>query len=235
MKNVIFTFLLVELFLIIAFVLAPDFVMAKTPNYCPPGIPPDTVCLRNPLQFDNPDTNIDSPEELVVAAFKGFAGVIAAVAIAFAVFSGFKLIIASTEEAIETAKKSITWAVGGFIVSLLSFTLISGVAKLLGFEPSKVPLKENILTSPLVLTPGLDKGSFIDVMNFVMQNFLGLLGFASTAMIIYYGYRYLTSAGNEETIEKAKAGLRWAILGLAITLLSYTIIAVVQRYLVYGL
>lgn len=207
--------------------LIPGLVLAQA------ECPADKTCIPNPLAF----INIHSPGDLILSVLRGFSALMGTIAIAFTVFNGFKLVVAGSaspgkDEKINEAKAGLTWAVGGFIVAILSFTIISGVAKILGFEPSLVPTA-NILKSPLAGPE--DPQSFISVMNFVMINFLGLLGFATTLTIIYYGYRYITSAGNEEAITKAKEGLKWAIIGLIVTLLAFTIITIIRQLLVFGL
>lgn len=189
-----------------------------------------TVELVNPLKF--PGMEIKSPGELVVYAFAGFAGLIAAVAIAFTVFNGFKLTIASTEEAIKKAQESLKWSVGGFAVALLAFTIISGTAQFLGFKPSQVGQDE--LVNPIAIPAGeAASRDFMAVINNLMVNFLGIVGFATILMIIYYGYRYLTSAGNEQALEQAKAGLKWSVGGFAVTILAYTIISAIRKLLVF--
>lgn len=207
MKRLVFIFFLLEILLLGALVLGARVASADT-------------TLFNPLAI----RQITTPEELVTKVLIGFAGLMGAIAIAFTVFNGFKLVIASSEETIQTAKKGLTWSVGGFIVSLLTYTIVAGVAKLIGFDASQIGT--DVLQSPL--TGPTDKTSFISVMNYVMIQFLGLVGFATILMIVYYGYRYVTSAGNEEAIEKAKAGLKWSLLGFVITILAYTIINAIQ-------
>lgn len=225
MKHFLGLLLLIELLLLAAFAVTPSFAGAVE-ILCPDGKPPPEgeVCLPNPLR-------VKTPGELVVAAFVGFALILGAVGIAFTVFSGFKLIIASSEESIKSARDSLTWSIGGFAVSLLTYTFIAATAKFLGFDPSLIPLGRDEIGS--VLRGPSDPTDFISVMNFVMLNFLGIIGFATTLMIIYYGFRYLTSAGNEESVEKAKIGLKWSMLGLAITLLAFTIITSVRKYLLF--
>ncbi|OGL68091.1 hypothetical protein A3D58_00785 [Candidatus Uhrbacteria bacterium RIFCSPHIGHO2_02_FULL_46_47] len=52
---------------------------------------------------------------------------------------------------------------------------------------------------------------------------LGFLGIVVLTLIIYGGFLWMTAAGNEETIEKAKKVLRNAIIGLIIILTSFAI------------
>ena len=209
LKKFIFTILFLELLLVLIFVLTPSFAGAQN---CPPG----ATCLK-------PPTEITSVQGLVVTAIQWILGLLATIAIVYTVVAGFRLIIATNEEAVKTAKESLTWAVGGFIVSLLAFTLVAGTAKLLGFiSPS---------STSKTLTPSVGTDDFLTLLKTALQNFLLLLGVATILMIIYHGYRYLTSAGNEEAIEGAKSGLKWAIAGFIVVILSYSIINLVNTYL----
>lgn len=190
------------------------------------------VQLVNPLRFSN--IELTTPGQIVQKGFQGFAAIIALIAIAFVVFSGVKLMVARSEEAVKVARESTTWAVGGFVVALLAFTIISGAANFLNFDPSLIgqdelvnPIRQaengNIFTGPLVAN------DFVSVMNFVMIRFLGLVGFLATANIIFEGYKYLVSQGNEEKVRDAKGGLKWSMLGLAVILLAFTLIASVRQ------
>ena len=60
---------------------------------------------------------------------------------------------------------------------------------------------------------------------------LGLLGFILLLIILYGGYLYMTSGGNEEQIGKAKSIFKNAIIGLAIILSAYSIVWFVMRML----
>ena len=205
-------------------------MIALLPAMALAACPADKVCLENPLAA----IGVNSPGDLVVRAIQLFSAIIGTAAIMFIVFSAFKLVIASNEESIKEARGSITWSVAGFCVAILSFTIVSGAAKLLGFNPGIVSdnLVKDTIDSPL--TGPADPRFFWSMVNFVMVNILGLIGIVTILMIIYYGYRYITSAGNEESVEQAKTGLKWAIIGFVIAILSFTIISGVQKLLFSG-
>ncbi len=57
----------------------------------------------------------------------------------------------------------------------------------------------------------------------IISTLLGLLSIIFVVLILYGGYLYLTSAGAEEKIKKAKQVLVSAIIGLAIIILAYAI------------
>uniref|UniRef100_A0A7C4TPP4 Uncharacterized protein n=1 Tax=candidate division WWE3 bacterium TaxID=2053526 RepID=A0A7C4TPP4_UNCKA len=72
-----------------------------------------------------------------------------------------------------------------------------------------------------MITEGSQVAKFIlRVQNFV----IGLAGFAILAMIIYAGFLYITSGGNEERVGNAKKTLTAAIVGLIIVVCAYAII-----------
>lgn len=58
----------------------------------------------------------------------------------------------------------------------------------------------------------------------VINWFLGLVGLLAVLMLIYGGFRYLTSGGNEESTTKAKNTIIYAIIGIVIVILSYAIV-----------
>lgn len=67
----------------------------------------------------------------------------------------------------------------------------------------------------------------------IIQIFLGFLGFIALVIIIYGGFIWMTSGGNQEKISKAKGILKSAIIGLIIILLSYIIVSFIMN-LVYN-
>jgi len=205
--------------LIILFLLAvPAIALAQT---CPPG----RTCLTNPLGF----LGIVTPEQLIIKATQGFAMIMGTVAVAFLVFSAFKLIIATNEEAIKSSREAITWSVSGFALSILAFTIISGTAALLGFRSVAQDDKLDPCGFLRISQDCAKNRDFTQVVISVMTQILGLVGIVAVMMIIYHGYRYITAAGNEEGIAAAKSGLRWSIIGLIIIMLAFTIIAGLQR------
>ncbi|MDD5110730.1 MAG: hypothetical protein PHI63_05995 [Patescibacteria group bacterium] len=55
---------------------------------------------------------------------------------------------------------------------------------------------------------------------FALLSFTGLL---FTILILYGGYRWMLARGNESEIDKAKSIIRSAIIGLIVTLASYSV------------
>ncbi len=61
----------------------------------------------------------------------------------------------------------------------------------------------------------------------VIQWALGFLGLVAVIMILWGGITWMTSAGNEEKVRKAKEILRAAIIGLIVILLSWALVTFV--------
>jgi hypothetical protein len=67
----------------------------------------------------------------------------------------------------------------------------------------------------------------------IYQYMVGIATILAIVMIMYGGFRWITAAGNPETIGRAKDTIVSAIIGLAIALGSYTILNLVNPELVF--
>jgi hypothetical protein len=65
------------------------------------------------------------------------------------------------------------------------------------------------------------------VVGVIINTLLSLVGVVILVMIIYAGWLWLTSLGNEQKILRAKKVLSSSVIGLAIILSSYSLVAFV--------
>ncbi len=77
---------------------------------------------------------------------------------------------------------------------------------------------------------GLDN-TFAGLLLFLINLALGIVGTLAIAFIIYGGFQYITSRGDEEQASAGKKTLTNAIIGLVIVILSYTIVTVIYSAL----
>lgn len=77
---------------------------------------------------------------------------------------------------------------------------------------------------------GLGTSDLREVAINVIKWLLGILGLVAVSFLIYGGFLWLTAAGNEERIEKAKRVIVNAVIGLVIVLLSWAIVLYVARF-----
>jgi len=63
---------------------------------------------------------------------------------------------------------------------------------------------------------------------------LALAGLVAVLFLIIGGFRYITSAGNEETAENAKKIIINAIIGVVVIILAFVIVRVISNALIGG-
>ncbi len=70
-----------------------------------------------------------------------------------------------------------------------------------------------------------------DLLLKIMQGFLVIIGVWSVVFIVLGGFRLVMSQGNEEAVGAAKKTITWAVIGLVVALLAFSIVAIVQNLL----
>lgn len=81
---------------------------------------------------------------------------------------------------------------------------------------------EDNLTTIAGATGG--EGSFRAIIKRIVDFILLFLGLIAVIMIIYGGFLYVTSAGNEENVGKGKKILIYAAIGIVIILISFALV-----------
>ena len=109
------------------------------------------------------------------------------------------------------------------IISLVTVLLFSGIAK-------AALLSDNTLKSLNDNTTLVQEGAGYDanttvgsVVAMVIKAFLALLGVIFVILLIVAGFNWMTAAGDEEKINKAKDTIKAAVIGLIIIAASYSI------------
>lgn len=69
---------------------------------------------------------------------------------------------------------------------------------------------------------GIESG--VDFYIVVIRQFVAVIGLISLVFFLWGGFRMIMSAGNQETLKKAKDTLLWSLLGMIVALLSYSIV-----------
>lgn len=68
----------------------------------------------------------------------------------------------------------------------------------------------------------------------VIRAALGIVGSIALLMMIYGGFMWLTSMGNSEKVEKGKATLIWAVLGLVVIFGAYALTEFILKTIAGG-
>lgn len=78
------------------------------------------------------------------------------------------------------------------------------------------------------------QNTFEGLFIYLIQGLLGVAGLLAVFFIIYGGFQYLTSRGDQELAESGKRTVTNAIIGLAIIIFSYVIVVVIANALIRG-
>lgn len=88
------------------------------------------------------------------------------------------------------------------------------------------------LTNPLPSATMYCATAFCDLKSMfllVIRDILQIIPIAAVVMIVVSGFQMVVSGGNEEKIKQAKRTMLWAVLGLVIAILSFSIVAITQN------
>lgn len=77
----------------------------------------------------------------------------------------------------------------------------------------------------------VDLNNFGDLLKRIIETMLFFAGGIATLFLIVGGYRYVTSTGNEEAMEKAKKTVTSAVIGIVIIVMAFAIVAIVNAFL----
>src|SRR3989344_4532418 len=75
---------------------------------------------------------------------------------------------------------------------------------------------------------------FNKILTDIINIFSIIVGIVAVVMIIFGGFKYITSAGNQESIKSAKNTIIYALIGLIIVALAQVIVRFVLRETVNG-
>lgn len=111
--------------------------------------------------------------------------------------------------------------------SLIVLALMTAAITLFSFVPTASAAFLDASDAP----GGVSTDSLKTVVLRMVNYFLTFLGIVAVIMVIYGGVTYVTAAGNDDAIGKAKTIIMYALIGIIIILLSF---AVVQAILGAG-
>lgn len=108
-----------------------------------------------------------------------------------------------------------------FLLILLLAPVLTSVA-----ATDNTNILENLNKTGLGTSKGDDLKIIIGA---IVKVFLGFMGIVMVVLIIYGGFLWMTAAGDEKKVEKAKEILKNAVIGIIIILVAYAITAFVVR------
>jgi len=111
--------------------------------------------------------------------------------------------------------KKISAAISAYAIAFLPSTVLaqSGVS----------PGKPGDALSGVGSALGQSGGDLPTLIGNIINIFIGILGIIFVVLVVYAGFLYLTAAGEDKKIEKAKSLLTQSVIGIIIILAAYAI------------
>lgn len=95
-------------------------------------------------------------------------------------------------------------------------------------EEVRVPLEVGIGSRVAIAGEGGTTEVLVDYIAVVYEFIVGAVGIIAAVVIMYWGFRWITAAGNQTIIGNAKEGIVSALIGLVLSLTSYTVLAFIS-------
>lgn len=111
----------------------------------------------------------------------------------------------------------------------MQHTLKKYATKIIPFALFTLPMAVSAAGVNLGLTPEVESSLGLGTQDVrvtiasIINVFMGLLGIIAVVIILYGGFIWMTAAGNEERVEKARQMIVSGVIGLAIILSAYAI------------
>ncbi len=161
--------------------------------------------LGNAGAFDDGlETNINA-SEVILSMFHWFIGIAGIVAAVFVVLGAFGYITSSGDAGkLQKAKSTIVYALIGLIAVALSFAI------------------SNFFVD--VVNNAGNENDLSDAIGNIIKSFIAIGGVVALGFIVFGGFQYMTSTGDATKIQKAKTTILYAVIGLVVAALAFTIV-----------
>lgn len=176
--------------------------------------------LPNPLgqnckPGNETDGCVNTLTEVIVTVSVGLIGLVAVAATFMFIYGGIMMLTSGgNEKRVSQSKEILKWTTLGLVFMFLAGAILRFV-----YQAFKKTDYTDISASI-----GLGQASLSKTAVSTLNTVTGLLGIIGVTMVIWGGYQWLTAAGNEQRVERAKQILTGAIIGLVIILLSWAIV-----------
>ncbi|MBI3952628.1 MAG: hypothetical protein HY336_01575 [Candidatus Doudnabacteria bacterium] len=111
---------------------------------------------------------------------------------------------------------------------ILIFLLLLPIFYVSAAEICPADPNSNQLCNPLQNISGNSLPTFVERLIVVFSTFFGL---TAIIMVVFSGFRMVISQGHAEDLTKARESLKWSILGFALSLLVFVLIAATANYI----
>lgn len=121
-------------------------------------------------------------------------------------------------------------AIGSILISLFAIMAVMGTSDALAADVDPSNLSAAIITDADRPDDVRDETDIRSTVISVVNYLLGFLGLVAVLFIIYAGFTMVTSQGDEEAVTNARKMIIYAIIGIIIIFLSFTIVNFVASF-----
>jgi|GEM_PF-5758643 len=86
-------------------------------------------------------------------------------------------------------------------------------------------------SSQTLYNPIKNADNLLELLLKIMQGFLMVVAVWAVVFVVIGGFKLVISQGNEEAVTAAKKTIIWAVLGVVIVMLAFSIIAIIQNFI----
>ena len=167
----------------------------------------------NPLKFD-------SVEGVLTGVITQLRNIIVILSIIFIIIGAVMYILsAGNESHMNTAKGAITAALIGLTIAIAAPAFLKEIAAILGW-------------TTITDASGTIEGAqtFTQIATKVLDFLLSIVGIIGIIMLVFGGFVYLTSAGDENKAETGKKIVTYAIIAIAVALSALVLVTQVAKF-----
>jgi len=173
-------------------------------------------------EFKSPTTT-QTFEDLVCSATTFISGtIIPPVAVLMTLIVGFLYLVSwGSPEKVSNANKVLLFTIVGIFIFLLSPGIVSLTSSIFGTSSASTPACSGSGSGNIIAN------SLINLVNW-MGWFIALVSILS---VLYSGFLYMTSSGDSEKTSKATKIFIFAIIGVAVSILAFSVISIVETFI----
>lgn len=170
-----------------------------------------SVVITNPVEYD-------TVEEFLSRVLTRARQIIVVLSLVFILIGAIMYITsAGSPGMIEQAKKAITASLIGLAIGIAAPSFLKEIGTILGWQGVNNSDVSGALTLSAIA---------MNVLNFL----LGILGVLAMVMLVIGGIMYLTSAGDEDRIDKGKKIFTYSIIGIIVAMSSLVVVKQIAKF-----
>ena len=177
-----------------------------------------SVFAATSATFVNPLGSVTEVQSVLSTALAGIQKIVIALAMIVIVVGAIMYIVSTGESAtIERAKKAITMACVGLVIALAAPSILKELATIVGWSTTDSTVSNATAFSTIALN--------------ALKLLLSIVATLSVIMMVISGMMYMTSAGDNERMEKGKSTFKYALVGTIIALSALIIVTQIATLL----